>query len=144
MATQEAFASRTAERTAVRRRPAVVALWTVQVLLAVFLIVASGLPKFAGQQDAVQTFTKIGWGQWFRYFTGVVEVAGGVGLLVPRLAGLASLGLIGVMAGAVVTQVFVLEPAWATFPAVLGVVFGVISHAHRRETAALLDRVLRR
>ncbi len=72
-------------------------LWGAQILLAAFLLIASGLPKLVGQADAVETFTQIGWGQWFRYVTGIVEVAGAIGLLIPRLAGLAATGLIGLM-----------------------------------------------
>jgi uncharacterized membrane protein len=32
----------------------------------------------------VQEFAQIGFGQWFRFFTGILEVAGAVGLLIPR------------------------------------------------------------
>ncbi|GAB3964264.1 DoxX family protein [Actinoallomurus acanthiterrae] len=109
------------------KRAATIALWTIQILLAAFLLIASAAPKFAGQRDAVETFAKIGWGQWFRYVTGTVEAAGAIGLLIPRLAAWAALGLIGLMIGAVLTQVLVLEPAWAWFPAVLGVAFAVIA-----------------
>ncbi|MCO5994182.1 DoxX family protein [Actinoallomurus rhizosphaericola] len=115
-------ASRPADRRAVN-----VALWTIQILLAAFLLIASAAPKFAGQRDAVETFAKIGWGQWFRYVTGAVEAAGGIGLLIPRLAAWAGLGLIGLMIGAIITQVFVLVPAFAVLPAVFGVLFAVIA-----------------
>ncbi|WP_019632388.1 DoxX family protein [Actinomadura atramentaria] len=116
------------------------ALWVFQILAAVFLLVASAAPKFAGQKDAVDTFNEIGWGQWFRYVTGAVEAAGAIGLLVPRLAGAAALGLIGLMAGAVVTQLTVLEPAWALFPAVLAVGFALVARDRRAEIRDLLPR----
>src|SRR3954449_9785673 len=96
-----------------RRRAVDIILWTVQILLAAFLLVASAAPKFAGQRDAVETFTKIGWGQWFRYFTGTCEAAGAIGLLIPRLATPAAIGLVGLMIGAILTQVLVLAPVWA-------------------------------
>lgn len=35
-------------------------MWVLQILIAIFLIVGSGLPKFAGQKDAVESFTLIG------------------------------------------------------------------------------------
>ncbi|GAA0361105.1 DoxX family protein [Actinoallomurus spadix] len=119
------------------------ALWTIQILLAAFLLIVSAAPKFAGQREAVEDFAKIGWGQWFRYFTGAVEAAGGIGLLIPRLAGWAALGLIGLMVGAIITQVFVLVPALAVFPAVLGVVFAVIARVRMPQAvspAALFRR----
>jgi hypothetical protein len=39
-------------------------LWTVQILLALFFIVASAVPKLLGAHAAVESFDTIGWGQW--------------------------------------------------------------------------------
>ncbi|WP_207937022.1 DoxX family protein, partial [Actinomadura sp. KC216] len=119
------------------------ALWALQILLAAFLFFASALPKFAGQADAVTTFTEIGWGQWLRHVTGTVEAAGAIGLVVPRLAGLAATGLIGLMGGAVLTQLLVLEPAWALLPAAFAVVFATVAWDRRAESRRTL-RSLRR
>jgi putative oxidoreductase len=69
-----------------RRSPARIALWVLQVLLGVFMAVASGLPKLFGEATAVAMFDQIGAGDWLRYLVGVLEVAGGIGLLVPGLA----------------------------------------------------------
>jgi putative oxidoreductase len=118
-------------------------LWVLQILIAAFLLVGSAMPKFVGQKDAVESFAKIGWGQWFRYVTGVVEAAGAIGLVVPRLAGLAATGLIGLMIGAILTQVLVLVPAFALLPAALAVVFALVAYDRRAETRQLL-RSLRR
>ena len=58
----------------------------------------------------------------------MLELADAVGLLIPRLSGLAALGLAGVMVGAVLTHLFFLPPvALALVPALLGVVFGLIA-----------------
>ncbi|WP_242910480.1 DoxX family protein [Actinomadura terrae] len=113
-------------------------LWGAQILLAVFLFAGSALPKFAGQADAVRTFEEIGWGQWFRYVTGAVEAAGAVGLVVPRLAGLAAAGLVGLMAGAVATQLLVLDAPWAALPAAFAVLFAVIAWDRRAGSRDLL------
>jgi putative oxidoreductase len=114
------------------RRPLVSGiLWALQILLAAFLLIASAAPKFAGQRDAVESFAKIGWGQWFRYFTGACEAGGAIGLLIPRLASAAATGLIGVMIGATLTQLLVLDPALALFPVVLGVLFAIIAWYRR-------------
>ncbi|GAA4226679.1 hypothetical protein GCM10022254_12400 [Actinomadura meridiana] len=118
-------------------------LWAAQILLAAFLLIGSALPKFAGQSDAVRTFTDIGWGQWLRYVTGTVEAAGAIGLVVPRLAGLAATGLIGLMGGAVLTQLLVLEPVWSLLPAVFAVVFAAVAWDRRAESRQVL-RSLRR
>src|SRR5690348_1719982 len=112
-----ARAARTAAATpAGPSRAANRALWTAQILLFAFLLFASALPKLIGEANAIETFDEIGWGQWFRYFTGVVEAAGAIGLVIPRLAGAAATGLIGVMIGAALTQILVIEPAWALLP----------------------------
>ncbi|NEA23044.1 DoxX family protein [Actinomadura bangladeshensis] len=118
-------------------------LWGAQILLAAFLLIGSGLPKLVGQADAVETFELIGWGQWFRYVTGVIEVAGAVGLVIPRLAGLAATALIGLMAGAVLTQILVIEPAWSILPAAFAVVFAAIAHDRRAETRQVLRSLKR-
>ncbi len=91
-------------------------------------MLAAASPKLAGQQYAVEMFTQIGAGQWFRYLVGALELAGAIGLLIPRLAGLVALGLAGVMVGAVLTQVLVLDSAvMALTPGFLGVVLGLIA-----------------
>jgi putative oxidoreductase len=118
-------------------------LWVLQILIAAFLLVGSAVPKFVGQKDAVESFAKIGWGQWFRYVTGVVEAAGAIGLVAPRLAGLAATGLIGLMIGAILTQVLVLVPVFGLLPAALAVVFALVAYDRRAETRQLL-RSLRR
>ncbi|MWA06655.1 DoxX family protein [Actinomadura sp. LD22] len=124
-----------------RRRALRRALWGAQILIAAFLLFASALPKFAGQADAVETFTRIGWGQWFRYVTGTVEAAGAIGLVVPRLAGFAATALIGLLGGAVLTHLLVLDAAWALFPAALAAVCALVGWDRRAETRDLLRSV---
>lgn len=56
-----------------------------------------GVDKFPSGPDApwVKFFDQVGVGQWFRYFTGIVEIAGAVLVLIPRSArlGLAILAI---------------------------------------------------
>jgi hypothetical protein len=40
------------------------------------LINPSDLPKLVGEADAVRIFDEIGFGDWLRYLTGLVGVAG--------------------------------------------------------------------
>src|SRR4051812_11928120 len=70
---------------------------------------AAGLAKLGGEPAMVQMFADVGAGAWLRYLVGALEVAGAVGLLVPRLTGAAALGLTGLMIGATVTNVAVLS-----------------------------------
>lgn len=118
-----------------RGRATNITLWVVQVLLAAFFLLAAASPKLAGQQYAVEMFTQIGAGQWFRYLVGALELAGAIGLLIPRLAGLAALGLAAVMVGAVLTQVLVLDSVvMALTPAFLGVALGLIAWRRWEQT----------
>jgi hypothetical protein len=73
-------------------RASSIGVWILQVVLAA-IIVGGGISKLAGDPVMVDMFADIGAGQWLRYLAGALEVAGGVGLLIPALAGLASLGL---------------------------------------------------
>ena len=90
-----------------RGRAVNIALWVLQVLLALLFAMA-GVVKVMGDPATVEMFATIGIGQWFRYLVGALEVAGAVGILIPRLSGLAALGLVCLMAGATLTNLFVL------------------------------------
>lgn len=123
-----------------QRRGVHVALWVLQVLLAAFFVFASA-PKLLGDPTAVQMFDLIGFGQWFRYLTGALELVGAIGLLVPRLAGLAALGLAGVMIGATITQVFAFHtPGMALMPLALVVVFLGLAWGRRQSIPSLAGR----
>jgi putative oxidoreductase len=113
------------------------ALWVLQILMGVFFVVASAAPKLWGDPYAVEIFTEIGAGQWFRYLVGVIELAGGIGLMVPRLAGPAAVGLMGLMIGAGYTQVVVLDaPEMVVSPVVFFVLAAVIAWGRRASIAA--------
>ncbi len=43
-----------------------------------------GFTKLAGNEQMVALFEAIGVGQWFRYLTGSLEVAGAILLVIPR------------------------------------------------------------
>jgi uncharacterized membrane protein YphA (DoxX/SURF4 family) len=51
-----------------------IGLWELQVLTAAAFLMA-GFAKLSGQPQMVETFEKLGAGQWFRYVTGGIEVA---------------------------------------------------------------------
>lgn len=82
-----------------------VAVWCGQVLIALSLFFA-GASKLAAAEQAVALFDAVGIGQWFRYVTGVLEVAGSAALVVPRLTLVGAAVLSSVMAGAVLTHLF--------------------------------------
>ncbi|WPH14051.1 DoxX family protein [Variovorax paradoxus] len=80
-------------------------VWGVRILLAL-AFGAAGLAKLAGVPQMVQVFEAVGFGQWFRYVTGVVEVGGAVLLLVlvPATGFIGGLLLTATMASAVATH----------------------------------------
>jgi putative oxidoreductase len=77
-------------------------VWAASVLAALGIGLA-GLTKFVAPGHWHQLF--IGWGypRWFSLLVGAVEIAGGVVLLIPRLAFYGALVLAAVMLGAIGT-----------------------------------------
>jgi putative oxidoreductase len=84
-----------------------VGLWILQVVTAVAFL-AAGVAKLTGQPMMVETFEKVGVGQWFRYLTGGIEVVSAVMLLIPRLVPVGAALLAGTMAGAVLSHLLIL------------------------------------
>jgi putative oxidoreductase len=107
-----------------------VALWTMQVIGAAAFLAAGGT-KLAGAPLMVAEFQQIGLGQWFRYLTGLLEVAGAIGLLVPGLAFYGALLLVMVMCGALVAHLTVLGLSTATPAFVLLLLTGTIAYLRR-------------
>lgn len=104
-------------------------LWTARILLAM-AFGAAGAAKLAGAAPMVQVFDLIGIGQWFRYLTGTVEVAGAVLLLVPVTGFFGSLLLCLTMTFAVGTHLFVI--GGSPVPAiVLGTLSGLVAYRLR-------------
>ena len=112
------------------------ALWTLQVLVAL-VFVAAGSGKLLGTADMIALFQAVGIGQWFRYVTGLLEVLGAVLLLVPGKAALGAVLLASVMAGAVVAHLTVLHTA-ATVPLALFALTGLIAWGRRSQLTRLI------
>ena len=102
-----------------------IALWILSGLVALAFFGAGGA-KLAGAAAMVELFDKVGRGQWFRYFTGLLEVAGGIGLLIPRYAFYAAGLLAVVMVGAIIAHLTILGTSPAV-PVVLLVLSGTIA-----------------
>ena len=113
-----------------------IALWVLQALLALQFAMA-GLAKVGGDPAMVEMFATIGIGQWFRYLVGALELAGALGVLVPRLSGLAALGLVCLMAGANATNLLVLG-ASPLLPIALLVVSALVAWGRWAQTSATI------
>ena len=93
--------------------------WILAVFLALLFALAGGI-KLIGAPAMVQEFAQIGIGQWFRFFTGILEVAGAAGLLIPRFRFWAALLIATIMFCATAINLWLLHvPGLARVTAVL-------------------------
>ena len=98
--------------------------WIARVVLAIVFVAAS-VPKLAGSPSQVELFRQVGMGQELRYFVGAAELAGALGVLVPRLAWLATGGLALDMVGATVVNIVLGNPGFAMTVPLLAVSLAV-------------------
>ena len=117
-------------------RAATIATWVVQVVMGL-LFVGGGMAKLFADPALVDLFDEIGAGTWLMYFVGACEVAGGIGLLIPRLCGFAAAALSALIVGAIVTNVAIVDEN-PTLPIVyLVVLAGLVYRRRDRITAPL-------
>jgi putative oxidoreductase len=62
-----------------------IVVWVLQILTGCLFLFA-GASKLLGVAEMVNFFAQVGYGQWLRYFLGVLEVGSAVALLFPRQA----------------------------------------------------------
>jgi putative oxidoreductase len=117
-----------------RARAARIGLWTIRIVLAA-QFAAGGVLKLSADPQMVAMFEVLGDGQGLRLLVGLCEVAGAVGLLVPRLAQLAAIGLVALMTGAAVTNIVALQTS-PVLPLVLLALAAVVVVATRRTRSA--------
>jgi putative oxidoreductase len=103
--------AQTGEIASVSGKPAIFRVilgWVLCLLLAFVFLMVGGM-KLMSKPVMVREFEQVGFGQWFRYFTGALEVTGTVALLVPKSSQWAALLLAVVMVGALVAHFTVLH-----------------------------------
>ena len=118
--------------------------WIWRGLIAV-LFVFIGWGKFnnAPHSEWVRIFAKIGFGQWFRIFTGVVEVGGGVLYFFPWTNKIGAALLASAMIGAMIADATVMHnPIYVVAP--LGLLAAVVIVAARDPQLDLLATRYRR
>ena len=106
-----------------------IAAWVLSVLLAL-LFVFAGSQKLMGASEPTQNFAQWGYPAWFRVLIGLIEVAGGIALLVPSLTLYAAGALGAVMFGAIYTHITKAAPG-VPVPIVCLIILAFISFARR-------------
>ncbi|MFC9946061.1 DoxX family protein [Streptomyces pratensis] len=119
-----------------RRGLASVALTGARVVLALFLGF-SAVAKLVAHASAVESFDRMGWGSGAMYTIGGLELAGALALLIPLLAGVGAIALVGLFAGASVVQLTLLDPPNAVMPALLIALAVLIARDGRERTRDL-------
>ncbi len=95
----------------IRRFSPQVGLWGLRILVGL-AFVFFGIMKLSGRPAMVAEFDVVGLGQWFRYFTGGLELIGGLAVLVPAVSVFGAILLLLVDIGAFVAQVAILHMDW--------------------------------
>lgn len=108
------------------------ALWIVQALLAALFVFAGGMKLVMPIESMAGPVAFPG---WFLRFIGVVELLGGLGLILPALTGiktyltpLAAAGLLIIMLGAIPTTMAGGDLAPALIPLVVGLLLAFVGY----------------
>lgn len=111
-----------------------IAAWVLSALLAVLFLFTGG-QKLLGAGGTVEHFTQWGYPPWFRVLIGLIEVGGGLALLVPGVAFYAAGALGVVMVGAIYTHLTKAAPG-IPVPIVCLLVLAFIATVRRPSAAA--------
>jgi len=103
--------------------------WILQILIGCLFLFA-GASKLVGVEEMVNFFAQVGFGQWLRYFLGVLEVGSAVALFFPRQAFYGAVVLSVSLVGHIVIHAVVLHHP-ATFLVFLLAVALLIAYLRR-------------
>ncbi|MGW0252056.1 DoxX family protein [Nocardia goodfellowii] len=138
----------TATQTTATVRPGKVrnrVLWTLQIVLGLFFIIASGGPKLVMPQTLMENnATAFSMPLALLVFIGLAEVAGGIGLMVPRLTAAAAIGMAILTFLAAGFNTFIAgTPELAPFPLALTAIFAWIAYERRNSITDLRTLIQR-
>jgi len=115
-----------------------IAIWALRAALAALFLFAAVM-KLIGQSMMVQEFDAVGLGQWFRYFTGALELVGGIAILIPSLSVPGALVVLLVDIGAFFAQAYVLHMD-VVHTIVIAIAIGALLFLQRAQFRMLLGR----
>lgn len=119
-----------------------ISLLVLQVILGLFYVIASAVPKLTAHSSAVESFEEIGLGMWLMYAVGLLELVGGIALATPWLSGLAAVCFIALMIGAFTVQMTVFDGEYAVTPVLMTLPLALIAWG-RWDTVRALPGLLR-
>ncbi|HKE05681.1 MAG TPA: DoxX family protein [Blastocatellia bacterium] len=105
-------------------------LWVLQVLFALFYTI-QGIAKF-NSSSWIDRFRSYGYPDHFYLVIGVLEVLGGVSLLIPKMTGYGAALLAVIMGGACLTHLAHHETPNAIATAVFMILLGLLAYGRRR------------
>lgn len=108
-----------------------IAFWVLKIVFALAFMGAGGA-KLYGPPQMVAEFDTIGLGQWFRYFTAMMEIGGAILLLLPRTTFFGAAALTAVCVGAFFAQIFFLHQDWI-HAVVMAAVLAAIAWSQRKQ-----------
>jgi uncharacterized membrane protein YphA (DoxX/SURF4 family) len=124
-----------------------IALWIIQGLLAAVFLFAGGMKLVMPVEDILKQMP-LPLPGWFLRFTAVVELLGGIGLILPwllrikpGLTPLAAAGLVIVMVGAIVYTLAAGEVASVLLPLVVGILAGFVAYGRWKLTPVRLKSI---
>jgi len=106
-----------------------IVLWVLRALMAALFLFAA-FAKLSSMQMEVDAFAMLPVGQWFRYLVGLLELAGGICVLIPTISGLGAIVLLVVDVGAFFAQILFLHQDWI-HPIVIGAILVALIYLQR-------------
>ena len=106
--------------------------YTLQTLLSIGFL-AAAYSKVTADPQAVAGFATAHLPLWFMYFIGYAEIAGAIGLWIPRLSRYAAYGLWIILAGAVVTIIIFVSASMTIMPITFAIILGIIFWLGRKK-----------
>jgi uncharacterized membrane protein YphA (DoxX/SURF4 family) len=100
-------------------------VWILTIITAAVFAMA-GFSKISGAEQMVTAFTAFGFPTWFMTLVGIAEVVGAIALLLPPIASLAGLGLMGVAGGAFITHMASGDSIGMAIPSIVVLVLAAI------------------
>jgi putative oxidoreductase len=91
--------------------PKIILTWFLRVALAI-VFALSAFQKYSGDPQYISEFAKVGFGDWLRTATAVLETLGVIGVLWPRTTSWGAGVLLSVTMGALIAQLTVLHVGW--------------------------------